>query len=753
MMKQIWMTLVIWAVVSTTASAELVRERWGTKRTPCTYPNTLKIVSGKAGTRLVFDLSALPKGAKVRHASLFCFTDRGRQPNNPARVLFAGRPLGLEAPWYRSFDATEAVKSWVKDPAANSGLLVEQFESFVPAKTYLEVMYEGRAKKLPEQVRGVRAVHHDGQTFVIWTEVSAFRPKPEETIWVTKFYERGDTLAKGPGDGAYGMPNHPAITLKTLRGLQGLGSKRISRGVRLYRVRKVQPITYRVYRHTEKITAANIHRARQLAEVRPFSGFDTVVYKTHFRGEYTNQREEPSSPIPTYCVDKGKHLTPGEGLYVHTAKNDGKFYYAVTTALAGTENLSHISDANSLARPVVEKVATPQPILQWIQQDHYRKDPPEYWYRYWAAPPYCNLPSRTLRIAVAVSDKFKGPGPLSIGSISGTFNVRGSIRLPRSDRVTLLVQRQLAWLPALFYNEGRGTLRAMTECKVDYFSERYMLFIINWIMGKYKIDRSKITGSLLHFGLRHPEIFVRMQMGSYTAGYDLRWAPGGPSMPGTLGPRGIKTVRGEDAWKMYSVGGYVNTYPDRDIPYLVCVSGTGKDSGHTSEFGWQDDPRGWYGLLKARQPFVASWSCGPPGEMMRGLNQMRWGTTLPAFSNCSLDNNPGNGEESDGDYYGQINGWLLWGDKDSVDEKDRWEMTVYVISSCPENSCTVDITPRRCRKFKPKPGDKFKWTNTAIKDNKELQSGTVTADRWGLVTMKRVIVTKGRCRVRLAPVP
>ena len=47
----------------------------------------------------------------------------------------------------------------------------------------------------------------------------------------------------------------------------------------------------------------------------------------------------------------------------------------------------------------------------------------------------------------------------------------------------------------------------------------------DWV---HTIDRSKITGSLMHFGLRHPEIFARMSMGSYTAGYDLRWAPGGP---------------------------------------------------------------------------------------------------------------------------------------------------------------------------------------------------------------------------------
>jgi len=764
-MKRILLAVSIFAA-AISARAEMVCRRWGAAGARCTYPGTLKVVSGKTGPRLVFDLSAIPKGAVIHHASLYCFTDGDRQPADlpliypVARLTADGDPavirstsLSLEGPWYRSFDATEAVKRWAASPAKNLGLAAVQFEGLLAGRTLLEVLYDGKAQALPEQARGLRAVHHDGQTFIAWTEVTAFRPKPDEVIWVRKFAERGDVLADGPGDGAYGMPNHPGITLRALRRLQGLGLRDQPSGFQgikpLRRVREVPAVTYRVYRHTKKITAENIHQAQRLAEVGPLSGYDAEVYKIHFKGEYLDQREEPSSVIPTYCVAKGKALRPGEGLYVHTPRKPGRFYYAVTTALGGTENLSQISGANSLAAPVAETPATPQPVLQWVQEDYYKKDPTEYWYRYWAAPPYCNLPSRSFRVALAVSDNFTGPGPLSIGTISGAFNVRGSINVPRADRVTFLVKRQLDWLPALFYNEGRGTLRGMTACNVDYFCERYMSFMIQWVMGRYKIDRSKISGGLLHFGLRHPEIFTRMSFGSYTAGYDYRWAPGGPMMPRVLGPKGIQTARGEDAWKMYSVAEYVNIYPDRDIPFLLCISGTGKDGGHTSEFGWQDDPRGWRGLLRARQPFVAAWSLHPPGELTQAFERMRWDVSLPAFSNCSLDNNPGNGCPADGDFYGCINGWLLWGDKDQTDEPGKWAMTVWVISSCPENSCTVDITPRHCKRFKPPKGQPFTWTNTSGADNRVIQSGTAAADQWGLVTLKGVRVAKARNRITI----
>lgn len=83
----------------------------------------------------------------------------------------------------------------------------------------------------------------------------------------------------------------------------------------------------------------------------------------------------------------------------------------MTAALAGTENLSRVSDANSLAEPVVEKPAAPPPVLQWVQEERYKKDITEYWYRYWAAPPTVNLPSRSFRVAVAEPEKFQEPGP------------------------------------------------------------------------------------------------------------------------------------------------------------------------------------------------------------------------------------------------------------------------------------------------------------------------------------------------------
>lgn len=751
------LTAVSWC---SSLEAAPTRERWCGLDKQAARARTLTVEEVGDWVRLVFDLSMLPEGTTIHGAWLHLAKDGG-QPYEPIEVytvtsLEAGeakhdsRLLGLEPPWYRSFVATGAVRHWVAFPQQDLGFAVKPFDGFRPQASSLEVLYDGEARKVPPQVEGVRALHRDGQTFLVWTEHAAYRPTPDEVIWVEKFSENGDVLADGPGPGAYGIPNHPAITLRALRRLQGFGLRDQPSGFQgirpLRRVAEVEPVTYRIYRHRQRINSANIHEAERLATVKPLTGYDTEVYRIHFKGEYLDQWEEPRSVIPTHCVARGEALRPGEGMYVHTPMTSGRAYYAVTAVLAGTENLIDMSAANSLSRPIVEEPAQPRPVLQWLQEDRYKKDPTEYWYRLWAAPPLVNLPSRSLRVAVAVSDGFAGPGPLTIGSISGAFNVRGVLNLPRADRVTLMIERQLAWLPALFYNEGRDTLRGATRCKVDYYSERYFETVIKWIMDRYRIDRSKIDGSLLYFGLRHPEIFPKMSFGSYTATYDYRWAPGSPAH---LGPPGIKTVDGEDAWDMYSVGGYVSKYPDRDIPFLICISGTGKDRGHTSEFGWQDDPRGWRALLDARQPFAAAWSGNwRHYAAFREYGRMDWDGTIPAFSNCSLDNHPGNGDPADGDHYGQINGWLLWDDRDRIDEPSRWEMTVFLVGACPRDTSKVDITPRHCQRFRPKSGEHFVWTNTTA-DGRQVAGGEVAADRWGLVTLEQTSITKAKHRIAI----
>jgi hypothetical protein len=107
--------------------------------------------------------------------------------------------------------------------------------------------------------------------------------------------------------------------------------------------------------------------------------------------------------------------------------------------------------------------------------------------------------------------------------------------------------------------------------------------------------------------------------------------------------------------------------------------------------------------------------------------------SCPAFSNSSIDDNPGNGDPRDGDMKGGINLGFDW--KDVLDEPGRW--SAKISNALCKTQMTVDVTPRRCQKFKPEPGEKFKWTSSTG------GAGEVTVDKWGLVTVEKVKINPG----------
>jgi len=135
-----------------------------------------------------------------------------------------------------------------------------------------------------------------------------------------------------------------------------------------------------------------------------------------------------------------------------------------------------------------------------------------------------------------------------------------------------------------------------------------------------------------------------------------------------------------------------------------------------------------------------------PGERELGVD-VRLDRSLPAFTNCSLDNNAGNGEPKDGDAEGQSNLYLYWTDKDAVDRPNEWALELRLNERAPKDTCTVDVTPRRPQQFKVKPGTKLAWSNVSVADRKEVQSGTVVTDQWGLVTVPKVQVGKAGNRL------
>ena len=95
------------------------------------------------------------------------------------------------------------------------------------------------------------------------------------------------------------------------------------------------------------------------------------------------------------------------------------------------------------------------------------------------------------------------------------------------------------------------------------------------------------------------------------------------------------------------------------------------------------------------------------------------------------------------------NGYLVWESATIVDEPGLYCVTVQLWDTAPLPECTVDLTLRRCRRFKAKPGQKFVWTTTTVSDGRTVQTGGATGDKLGLVTVGGLKVTKARQRVAI----
>jgi hypothetical protein len=422
------------------------------------------------------------------------------------------------------------------------------------------------------------------------------------------------------------------------------------------------------------------------------------------------------------------------------------------------ENLAAVSEANSLREPIVDTAATPLPVLQHIRPStvHIRpKDKTtEHWYAFFLGPPLANVPRMDpRRIVVEVPEVWKPPGALRMRTTPG--GAFWDPRLSTPEQILLYVQQDVGYGGDLGYNEGRGTLRAYRGSRVRFYSERYLFTVLDWALARWRVDRSRIRGGgSTHFSARHPEFFGALLMGppfasGYSLDFDHKWNPGSRSLGSRLGPPDlVKGPDGGPAWDMFDLTKYLRENPDKDIPFMGCMFSQPKDGNHGAEYGWQDDPKGLAALRDARQPYAATWGGSRlPREVADAYQKMRWDRTLPAFSNCSLDNNPGTGDPDAGDPWGQINAYLLWDCNDSVDEADRWEMTVLLVPASPADACTVDLTPRHCRNFKPRPGQKFAWTSTSLADNTVVGRGTVEAGKWGLTTLRRISVTRAKTRI------
>jgi pimeloyl-ACP methyl ester carboxylesterase len=137
--------------------------------------------------------------------------------------------------------------------------------------------------------------------------------------------------------------------------------------------------------------------------------------------------------------------------------------------------------------------------------------------------------------------------------------------------------------------------------------------------------------------------------------------------------------------------------------------------------------------------------------------------SYPAFFNDDQQANKsgrqpelGNGNSTDGDAWGTWGGYYDWDVASIIDTTNRWECTIYLIGKSsisvdnyPGDSASCSVSIRRTNTFAPSPSKTLQWKLIRVNDNRILQSGNVTPNVEGLVTIDGLRIFKDPIRTRL----
>jgi pimeloyl-ACP methyl ester carboxylesterase len=522
-------------------------------------------------------------------------------------------------------------------------------------------------------------------------------------------------------------------------------------------------VRYLIYRSKQPITL--VKGLKPIAEVSPLTGWNA---------DYYGISPKPMDRALRYVVEEGQPpVPPGTGIYAHNPEEGGAAYYAVTVSINGRENAA-ITKENALQTPIHETLGPGVPILQRIARPklfYYIENPTLYHYVRWESPPNASIPSKPFDYLIAIPPKLTKPAPVGIhlhewgGSLNGNYGWWYNAE----EGALLIASNQIPYDWWTGYHESFWTGKPLSS-KADWetgvvraYSQRRMLSFLDWVATKWDVDldRTFAAGSsmggagALKLSIRFPD---RIAWAISWVGVHIpRQSPQfGESFAAVYGKSdwGVAFEDGTPVWDYFDDASYLRLYPQKEIGFITFSNG--KNDGR---IGWPQAVEFFRALQETKRPHLFIW--GQDGHGQRASMpqaggervmpiDIRVNQSLPAFTRCSLDDNPGSGEPKDGDPAGQINLYLYWETKNIVDTPERWEMTVGLIDAAPKAVSTVDVTPRRLQAFSVSPGARLKWTNTSLQDRRVIQSGEAVADKWGLITLQNVVVSKAKNRIKLS---
>lgn len=289
------------------------------------------------------------------------------------------------------------------------------------------------------------------------------------------------------------------------------------------------------------------------------------------------------------------------------------------------------------------------------------------------------------------------------------------------------------------------------------FTQAKLAFILPWAIRHYTADPNRVYGiseSMGGYGqaqwsLKHADIFAAIFMRVPILGPWSR-IPSLIDVTPNGHPRIVDTATDTlPDGTLYDQDTDVATRLGRDcsrkLPYVSWSSGR-NDRTLANHRMWSYSIQLANALRACHYGFSFIWGNGVHDGATAGLENalveqyqaaFSKDVSYPAFTNFSLDGNYGEGDPTDGALSGCVNCGWQW--KVISDAATSWSASF--TNTQVTSRSTTDVTPRNTQLFKLQPGTSVKWSTSTG------QKGVAVADSHGLVTAFAVEVVAGTATV------
>jgi hypothetical protein len=539
-------------------------------------------------------------------------------------------------------------------------------------------------------------------------------------------------------------------------------------------------VVYTVYRSPAPIRHGyELISAQNLGTVHDSSALDLRL--SNLSGGQRKYLKIDSSAAP---------LAGNKGLFVATSTADDSLYYAVTARPVGSEDTTIAVGSNSLLEPVGESVRAPQPV--WQESRNVSGRTFEIYVQYGTKvtspiyPQMTNAGSFPFHFALVKS------GTVSPHPVTFWLHGSGGSFLPTTDyRVTGDPNEWVItiddWTPNSTdfsltyyygYHEGydmfSGTNAVPSSGTLFNYTGVRVIHTVEWALKNLPVDTTRTYVTGYSMGATGTVFTVMMIPSKIAAMFiiapwlDLTIPP--PTNPGPAAivnrlwgtaETNLPTNQGYTRNERLDAFFLLRAHEDNSFPVVYTFCGKADLSTGWEEkvalYNLMDSTRlgghhFWSNTNHYQVLMSSPWAPSFPNFSF--LTKYRTNLSYPAFSHCSINDNPGNGNPTNGDAIGSINGHLDWNDN-IVDSTNRWEITLRLKnlsttfgSDIAPDSATTDVSLRRLQAFNVPPGYGINWENR--RRNTVVQQGFF-AYSGGLITIPGVKVYKDSSRLTVTP--